>query len=165
MIIEKTAGNLNDLAIGNRRIDPVLMDHYDLTKPHQRVKSQGGMDLAISLPRGEHLFAGAVLYQDEKKVVVVELLPEDVLEIRPAGTLEWGKAAFNIGNMHHPAYLLEDCILVPYDAIIERLMTSMEISCQRCNRKLEGQRANHVHGGHTHSHTHGEHTHTHEQEQ
>lgn len=154
MIVEQILGSLQDFETENLRVDKVLLDHFDMTKPHQRLKSEEGTTVAVSLPRGEHLFCGAVLYKDEEKIIAVDLLPEDVLEIRPEGNLQWAKTAFNIGNMHHPAYLQEDCILIPYDGILENLLKGIGVSYSRCRKKLEGERASHVVGGHSHDHHH-----------
>lgn len=158
MIIETVLGKIEEFDTTGRAIDKIMLDHHDLAKPHQKVKTDSGMELAISLPHGQSLSCGAVLYQDDKKLAVVDLLPEDVLEIRPRGNQEWAKAGFNMGNMHHPAYLYTDCILVPYDSIIENLIQSMGIPFQRCQRKLDGHKANHTYG---HSHSHSGHRHTH----
>lgn len=162
MIVEKILGSLRDFEAENLRVDKVLLDHFDMAKPHQRLKSEEGTIVAVSLPRSEHLFCGAVLYKDEEKLIAVDLMPEDVLEIRPEGNLQWAKTAFNIGNMHHPAYLKEDCILIPYDGILENLLKGIGVSYSRCRKKLEGERANYVVGGHSHSHHSHDHSHSHE---
>lgn len=157
MIIEKILGNIDDFDTENLRIDKVMMDHYSMGKPHQKLKSTEGDTVAVSLPHGENLFYGAVLYKDEEKVIVVDLIAEEALEIRPVGNLQWGKVAFNIGNMHHPAYLYEDCIVIPYDPILETLMQSIGVEYRHCYRKLTGQKAGIVIGNHGHSHSHGHH--------
>lgn len=150
MIIETILGDLEEMQIRGLAIDRILLGHYDLTKPHQKLTSEDGSVYAVSLPHGQQLFCGAVIYKDDSKLVVIDLLPEDVLEVRPKGNLEWGKAAFNIGNMHHPAYLHEDCILLPYDSIIEKLMKGIGVPCMRRCCKLTGVRAPHAaHWGHS----------------
>lgn len=155
MVIERILGRLEDFQTEGMTIDRVWLDHHTLAKPHQKLKTESGMELAVSLPHGEHLYWEAVIYKDDTRLVVIDLVPEDVIEVRPEGTLEWGKAAFNIGNMHHPAYLSEETILIPYDGIIENMIQSMGIKCRRMELPLKGIRANHVHGhGHTHSHDH-----------
>lgn len=161
MIVEKVIGKLEEFDQGKRRLDKVLLDHDNMSKPHQKLKSEAGETVAVSLPHGEHLFCGAVLYEDSEKIIAVDLVPEDVLEIRPKGNLQWAKTAFNIGNMHHPAYLHEDCIVIPYDGIVENLLKGIGVPYTRCVRKLDGERANHVVGGHSHGHHHGTHTHSH----
>lgn len=170
MIVERIVGNINDRKSGNKKIEPVYMDHYDLTKPHQKVKSETGEVIAISLEQGENLAPGSILYEDEERIVAVELLPEDVLKITPKGNIEWARAAFNIGNMHQAAYIHEDCILTPYDVILEGIINKLGVSCERLQCSLDGIRANaaqtdsHHHHSHTHNHdhTHGHGEHHHE---
>lgn len=173
MIIERISGNISDRKSENKRIDPVYMDHYDLTKPHQKVKSKSGEIIAISLEHGESLAPGAILYEDDDRIVAIELLAEDVLKIIPQGNIEWARAAFNIGNMHQAAYVHEDYILVAYDAILESIINKLGVKCERLECSLDGIRANvaqtdshshsHVHS-HDHSHSH-EHSHDHSHEQ
>lgn len=163
MIIEKIVGKVQDFEAENLKTDKVVLDHYDMGKPHQKLVSESGEKIAVSLPHGENLFCGAVLYKDDEKIIAVDLKPEDALEIRPDGNRQWAKTAFNIGNMHHPAYIYDDCIVIPYDAIIENLLKAIGVAYRRCERKLDGEKANHVVGGHDHhhSHDHGHHHHHH----
>ena len=160
-IVEKILGDIREVDTEGLRIDKAFLDHYDMAKPHQKLKTESGAVIAVSLEGGEKLYNGAVIFKDEEKIIVTELLPEDVLEIRPQGNLQWAKTAFNIGNMHHPAYLHEDCIVIPYDAIIENLIKGIGVEYKRCERQLTGERANHVVGGHNHSHSHS-HDHGHD---
>lgn len=164
MIVEKIIGKLEELDQNQRTVDKVLLDHDAMSKPHQKLKSEAGETIAVSLPHGEHLFCGAVLYEDSEKIIAVDLVPEDVLEIHPKGNLQWAKTAFNIGNMHHPAYLHEHSIVIPYDGILENMLRSIGVPYVRCMKKLDGERANYAVGGHSHSHAHGGHTHSHRQE-
>lgn len=163
MIIEKIVGKVQDFEKENLKTDRVILDHYDMGKPHQKLVSESGEKIAVSLPHGENLFCGAVLYKDDEKIIAVDLKPEDALEIRPDGNRQWAKTAFNIGNMHHPAYIYDDCIVIPYDVIIENLLKAIGVAYRRCERKLDGEKANHVVGGHDHhhSHDHGHHHHHH----
>lgn len=168
MIIEKIIGRVQDFEAENLRIEKVTLDHYDMGKPHQKLTTESGEKIAVSLPHGENLFCGAVLYKDDERMIVVDLRPEDVLEIRPEGNKQWAKTAFNIGNMHHPAYIYDDRIVIPYDVILENLLKTIGVAYIRCERKLDGERANQVVGGHdhhhSHDHDHGHHHHNHDQE-
>ena len=164
IIVEKVLGNICEFDTSKVTVDKIMLDHHDMSKPHQKMKSEGGETVAVSLPHGENMFCGAVLYKEEEKIIVVDLLPEDALVIRPQGNMQWAKAAFNIGNMHHPAYLHDDCIVIPYDAILENLIKGIGVPYERCQRQLNGERANHVVGGHSHSHSHDHGHHHHHQE-
>lgn len=167
MIIEKIIGKAEDFQSLGLKVDKVLLDHYDMSKPHQKLKTENGETVAVSLPHGEKLFCGAVLYKDDERMIVVDMLPEDVLEVHPVGNRQWAKVAFNIGNMHHPAYIHDDCIVIPYDAIMENLIKGIGVEYKRCERQLNGEKANHVLGGHSHSHGHShdhDHGHSHDHE-
>ena len=159
MIIEKITGNLDEIEIGNRSVDLVVLDHHDLSRPHQKVTTQHGKILGISLARGEHLFKGAVLFSDEKEIIAIELSEEDVFEIRPKGSIEWARVGFNIGNMHQAAYVSENDICIPYDPVMEKMIHSLGVEYHRKTRKLDGIRANVsiLSSGHDHSHDHHPH--------
>lgn len=166
MLIEKILGGIQEFNLmgkpGKKAL--VLLDHYEMMRPHQRICTTEGEHLSISLPKGEQLYSGAVLFADEERIIVVELKEEDILEVYPQGEEQWGKAGFNIGNMHQICYFTENSILLPYDPVIERLLQSMELSYERKSKKLEGKRPNvsahSHHHPHNHNHTH-EHSHEH----
>lgn len=154
MIVEEIAGNLNLTEPGNRKIDRVRLDHEEIRKPHQKVTTESGRVIGISLPEGEHLHHDDVLYQDNAEIITVELKEEEVFEIRPKNNLEWAKAAFNIGNMHQSAYLYPDCIRVPYDYVLENMMEALGVEYSREFRKLDGIPANLPASGSRHAHSH-----------
>lgn len=167
IIIEKLLGKLEDFEAEGLQIDKVMLDRHDMAKPHQKLKTESGETIAVSLEHGESLFCGAVLYREHEKIIVVDLLPEDALEICPKGNLQWAKTAFNIGNMHHPAYLHDDHIIIPYDPIVESLLKGIGVEYVRCRKQLTGEKAGIVVGGHSHRHDHhhgdhhGDHHHHH----
>lgn len=153
MIVERIVADIRERENDTRPVDPVFMDHYDLMKPHQKVETQSGRVFAISLEQGESLAPGSVLYEDEEVIIAIELIPEDVLKISPKGSIQWGRAAFNIGNMHQMAYIKDSCILVAYDAILEGIMKKLGVTCERVVCRLEGIRAGVTQ---TDTHHHGE---------
>jgi len=156
MIAEKVLGNLNVIEAGSRMIDRVRLTHDEIMKPHQKVTSEGGKVIGISLPEGERLHNGDILYMDDAEIVAIELKEEEVFEIRPKNNIEWARAAFNIGNMHQKAYLYSDCIRVPYDYVLERMIESLGVEYSREIQKLDGIPANISAAGGHHHHGHDE---------
>ena len=162
MIIETIIGNIKDYAIGNRTVEYIVLDRDRLSKPHQKVTSEAGESFGLSLPHGQTLSPGDVLYADEGRVVVVTLVPEEALVIRPEGQMQWARAAYNIGNMHQSAFIQEDQIVTPYDAILESVMQRLGVSCEKALCPIDGVRANvSQHEGHHHHHHDHVHTHAH----
>jgi len=154
MIIEKITCNLSGTDPGSRSIDWVMLSHEEMMKPHQKVTTEKGKRIGISLPQGEHLHNGDILYMDDEEIIAVGLMEEDVIEIRPKNSLEWAKAAYNIGNMHHKAYLYSTCIRVPYDHVLERMLASLGVEYSKEKRKLDGIPANVPAAGGHHRHAH-----------
>ena len=150
MRIEKVLGKEEDFDLSSVKVDRVFFDHESISKGHQRVKTESGRELMISIEHGESLFCGAVLYRDDELAVLVDMRPEDAIEIKPRSNIEWARAAFLIGNMHASAFLHEDCILAPYDESLLRLFESSGIPWKRVTRKLTGFRAGMPHSGHSH---------------
>lgn len=162
IIIERILGILPEIKTDGLELDPVVLDHGQLQKPHQKATTRSGRTLGISLDKGERLFPLAVLYLDGQTAVYVELAEEDLLEIRPENPLDWGRAAYNIGNLHQPAYLYEDCIRVPYDPVLVRMLDQLGVPWSRKTGRLDGLRANAAMGsGHDHAHDH-DHGHDHD---
>ncbi|MDD3168071.1 MAG: urease accessory protein UreE [Eubacteriales bacterium] len=157
MIAEKVLGNLRDAEQGTRRIDRVRLTHDEIAKPHQKVTTESGRIIGISLPEGEHLHNGDILYQDGSVIIVIDLKEEEVFEIRPKNNMEWAKAAFNVGNMHQRAYLYHDCIRAPYDSVLEKMMEILGVDYSREIRKLDGIPANLSASGSRHAHSHHHH--------
>ena len=176
MIIESILGNIKEYAVGDRRLEKVVLDRDGLSKPHQKLKTQSGESFGLSLPHGAALSPGDVIFADEDRVIVVELEPEDALVIRPEGQMQWARAAYNIGNMHQRAFIQEDCIITPYDAILQSIMQKLHVPCERMVCPINGVRANvsqseghHHHHDHEHEHDHGhghsyDHSHDHSHE-
>lgn len=151
IIVSKIIGHYHGGDPDGRRLDPVLMTHDQLLKPHQKVRTEAGREIGISLDDQEQLFDGAVLWEDHNVIVAINLVEEDVLEVRPFGNEEWAKIAFNIGNMHHAAYLYPTFIRIPYDSIIERMLENLGAPVVRKMARLDGERAN-APAGHIHTH-------------
>ena len=49
----------------------------------QRVKTDHGREIGIRLRESRDLNAGDVLYMDEKNMIIVDVLPDDLFVIQP----------------------------------------------------------------------------------
>jgi urease accessory protein UreE len=150
VLIEKVLGNIAQTDAAGRAVDLVQLSADGMAKPHQKTVTEAGRELKISLPRGENLFCGAVLCMDEDMVIAVDMPEEKVFELRPRTHLEWARAAYSIGNMHQSAFLHEDCIRVPYDYVLEKMIAGLAVEYSIVRRKLDGLRANAADGVHGH---------------
>ncbi len=138
-IVEKKLGNVSEPVWQARAqagvLDRLMLEQWEAPKSRLRKASEGGIELAISLPRSEHLHDGDVLYYDEaknhlvvariplKEVLVIELekmesmSPADVLRI----CFELGHA---LGNQHWPAVVKGTTVYVPL-SVDRKVMASV----------------------------------------
>ncbi|AXN38857.1 urease accessory protein UreE [Peribacillus butanolivorans] len=150
MIIEKVVTNLEKMdtnEIKKRHIEKVYLESAHLMKRIQRVKTDHGNELGIRLKEHRDLLAGDVLYMDDKNMIVIDVLSDDLLVISPRSIKEMGTIAHQLGNRHLPAQFEEDDMLVQYDYLVEELLQELGIPFKREERKVK-QAFRHI--GHSH---------------
>jgi urease accessory protein len=151
-VVSAVLGNLAEL---DRRIETV--DELELTaeereRAHLRVRSTGHRELIISLPRGEELHDGDIVYVEGGVAIVVVAAPEDVLEVSPRTTREWALIAYQLGNLHRPARFLPNAILTPYDRSSEEVLRVLGVPTRHTTRGFVGERCGaFMHQHHRHS--------------
>ncbi|WP_404799165.1 urease accessory protein UreE [Bacillus aerolatus] len=133
--------------INKRHMEKVYLESAHLVKRIQRVKTDHGKELGIRLKEPRDLLAGDVLYMDEKNMIVIDVLSDDLLIISPRSIKEMGTIAHQLGNRHLPAQFEEDDMLVQYDYLVEELLQELGIPFKREDRKVK-QAFRHI--GHSH---------------
>jgi urease accessory protein len=155
-VVAAVLGNLADFDPGVERVDELELTAEERERAHRRVRSRGNRELIISLPRGEELHDGDVVYVEGGVAVVVVAAPEDVLEVSPRTTREWALVAYQLGNLHRPARFLEDAILTPYDGSTGDVLRGLGLLVRRVTRGFVGERYGavvHQHDRHSHQHS------------
>ncbi|MFE6168131.1 urease accessory protein UreE [Viridibacillus arvi] len=150
MIIEEIVTNLEQMDpndIKKRHMEKVYLESAHLMKRIQRVKTDHGNELGIRLKAPRDLVAGDVLYMDEKNMIVIDVLSDDLLVISPRDIKEMGTIAHQLGNRHLPAQFEENDMLVQYDYLVEELLQELGIPFKREDRKVK-QAFRHI--GHSH---------------
>ncbi|MFC0284588.1 urease accessory protein UreE [Camelimonas abortus] len=128
ILVENRLGHVSDPPWRERardwRVDHLVVEQWEASRNRLRKTSQGGVELAIALPRSGRLHDGDVLHADEaaklmvvarvplKEVMVIEL--EGLERLAPAEIL---RAAFELGhglgNQHWPAVIRGSTVYVP----------------------------------------------------
>lgn len=139
ILVETTLGNLSDPLWQERArrgtLDALVLEQWEAPKNRLRKTSEGGRELAISLPRSQHLHDGDVLHHDEttgaivvarvalKEVLVIEV--EDLAALSPAEILRLGfELGHGLGNQHWPAVIKGTTIHVPL-SVDQKVMASV----------------------------------------
>ena len=137
MIIEKVIGNLREIDRAGRHLERVYLESDALRKRIQRVKTDHGKELGIRLKGNKDLADGDILYMDEKNIIAIQTLADDVLAIQPVSIGQMGEVAHQLGNRHLPAQFEGDEMLVQYDYLVEKLLTDMKVQYRREKRKVK----------------------------
>ena len=151
MIIEQIVTHLDTLSPeckAIRHLEKVYLASDDLMKRIQRVVTDHGRELGISLRQHKDLSNGDILYMADHSLIVVEVLPEDVLVIMPRNMAEMGDIAHKLGNRHLPAQFEDAQILVQYDYLVQDMLNQSGVpySCEKIKVKQPFRHIGHSHG-------------------
>lgn len=132
MIVKEVKQNINKLPESlQQKKEYVYLENEALAKRIHHVTTDQGTELSVRLEPGKHLHVGDILYQDDEKVIVVEVLPEDVLIITPESLHDMGVIAHELGNRHLPAQFIGEEMMVQYDYLVEHLLEHKELPYRR----------------------------------
>lgn len=139
ILVEEKLGNLRDPLWQQRaetgQVDLLVLEQWEAPKNRLRKASEGGVELAISLPRSQHLHDGDVMYYDEttKTIVAVRVALKDVLVIEMQGLEALSPAEIlrtsfelghGLGNQHWPAVIKGTTVYVPL-SVDQKVMASV----------------------------------------
>ena len=136
MIVERLAGNVAGVSLGDRKIERVALASEDLAKHRQRVKTDAGRELGISLPHGATLSDGDILHLDAGLAIVVDQQEEDLLRFLPRSPEEFGAVGYQVGNLHRAAMIDGKGVTVLLDPGVEALAGRFHFACERARGKF-----------------------------
>ncbi|MFT8665085.1 urease accessory protein UreE [Acetobacter orientalis] len=126
---------------------------------------QSGEKVLLELEHARLLQAGEGLCLEDGRIIKVEALPEELMEVRAQNLLHLVQLAWHLGNRHLPAAIEPERILIRYDHVIADMVKGLGGHIHRVQAAFDpesGAYAAREHG-HTH-HDHHDHTHEHEHE-
>jgi len=125
MLVTDRVYRADDLPVEARAFarDTLTLGWEERTHAHGRRRTDGGVDVGTSLPRGTVLRSGDCLVLDEQRLVVTIVeRPESVFIVRPGNAEEWALFAYHIGNRHQPLMVTSDGLVCPDVAGVEPLL-------------------------------------------
>lgn len=166
IIVEQIYGKLPLLQtqgkIQQQQIDWVQLQWFESERNILRKVSTQQQEIAFRLLKeGQRLEHEDVVYMDEQKAIVVEILPSEVIVLSPKTLPDMARACYEIGNKHAPLFLEGDEILLPYDKPMFEWLKAAGFSPRQEQRRLShALRANSAQGHHHGHHHHHEHSHS-----
>jgi urease accessory protein len=137
MIIQQKIGNIATTDIGNRTVDYLLLEWFETQKRIMHKRSQAGIEVAIKfLGGGQNLTQDDILFMNDQTVIAIDILPCDVIVIRPKNMFEMASICYEIGNKHLPLFYDNEDVLVVFDAPLFRLLSASGYEVEQDTRKL-----------------------------
>ena len=147
MLVEKVLGNIADYPVEGKKTDRVFVEWYELDNKLLRKTSEAGEEVGIRLE--SHLHEGDVLYTDENRVMVVDILPCELTTVEVRSMQEMGRLCFELGNRHLSLSIDEHAVSVPYDKPTFEYLEKLGFAPKKHMAKFTHVTASHAHG---HSH-------------
>ena len=150
MIFNEVIGNINEIDdLNEYHVETIYLNSEDMLKRILRVTSDHKREYGITLDNNEKLKDGDILYNEDKKLIVVKANSEDVLIIKPSSITEMGVIAHALGNRHLQAQFEDDKMIIQYDRLVEEELKRDNINYSRENTTLK-KAFKHVEFAHTH---------------
>jgi urease accessory protein len=108
---ESFASALHDLE-HHGAVDVLSLAPADVSRRRMRAQTRGGEDLAISLPRDQALFDGAVLMLEADRAIVVRVNAERWLQLSPRSIADAVELGYHAGNLHWRVRFSGESLLV-----------------------------------------------------
>lgn len=147
MIINDIKGNTKSISIENRELDKVELEWFEREKRLLKKTSTKGIEIGINVCAP--LNDGDILYIDNEKVIVVDILPTDLIYTTVDSKKEMGRLCFELGNRHLPLIINEDSVVVPYDEPTYLHLCKIGFNSKKTKDKFTNYSVCHAHG---HSH-------------
>src|SRR5690349_13663238 len=136
MLVQTKIGNLSDYRC-SKNIDWLQLEWHETRKRIVRKKTMRGIDISIKfLNENPDLAEGDILFEDDKGIIAVAVLPCECVVIKPANIFETASVCYEIGNKHLPLFYDDGSLLVPFDAPLMRLLSAQGLDVKKEERKL-----------------------------
>ena len=144
MLIENIIGKKPENTAG-KIIESVPFEWFEMNNKILKKVSSGGTEIGLRL--SQPLFDGAVLYEDNEKIICLELLPCEMTRIHVHSMREMGRVCFELGNRHLPLAIGEAAVSTPYDRPTFEYLEKLGFSGERVTEKFTPELIVH---GHSH---------------
>lgn len=137
MLITEKIGNINFFNANNRKIDYVVLEWHETNKRILHKKTVSGLDVIMEfVNENPALSEGDIIYEDDFKVIAIELKECETIVLRPKSMIEMGRICNEIGESHQQAFYQSDEILIAYEDSLFRSFSAAGYDISIEKRKL-----------------------------
>lgn len=104
----------------------VALDHENRYRRRVVLRTANGESFLLDLSEATHLRHGDGLQLDDGAIVLVEALPETLLEIHALSPTALTRIAWHLGNRHVPTQLCGDTLRIRADHVLAGMVQQLE---------------------------------------
>ena len=136
MLIQQKSENV-DSYLTNKTIDYLSLEWYETNKRILHKKTKAGKEVTLRfLKENPKLTQGDIIYQDDKSIIAIDVVPCEAIIIYTSSTYETAAISYEIGNKHLPLFFENNELLVPFETPLFNLLSAMGYNVKKEIRKL-----------------------------
>lgn len=144
MVTQKIYGKIGKT---DKRIDTVLIEWFERDKKLLRKTTSFGEEIGIKIT--DTLCEGDVIFEDDEKIIVIEIAPSDLISVEISDIKEMGKLCFELGNRHLSLAIYDNCVKCPFDQPTFEYLIKLGFNAEKVYEKFEDYTEC---KGHSHNH-------------
>ena len=155
MVIEKIIGNIKSFDVKGRKLQYVDLEWFEFDKKLIKKDLSESESIGIKIDDDYKLQEGDVLFEDENRIIVLQMLPCDLTVVKVNSMKAMGRLCFELGNRHLSLAIEDDKVSVIYDQPTFEYLEKLGFAPEKITGKFKNYTVCHAHGhSHEHSHTH-----------
>ena len=107
------------------RADVITLDETARHRRRMRMVSDGGVEFLLDLAEARLLRNGEGLRLEDGRIIEIRAAAEALYEVRASSVRALTALAWQLGNRHLPAQILEDRILIRRDHVIRDMLRGL----------------------------------------
>lgn len=144
MVTQKIYGKIGK---PDKRIDTVLVEWFERDKKLLRKTTSFGEEIGIKI--ADTLNEGDIIFEDDEKVIVIEIAPSDLISVEISDIKEMGRLCFELGNRHLSLAIYDNCVKCPFDEPTFEYLKKLGFKAEKVHEKFEDYTEC---KGHSHNH-------------
>ena len=115
--------NLSDF-----HIETAMVKSDDLMKSILRVTTDHGNDYGIRLSDSSQVLEnGSAFKLSDGELLVLSVIPDEMIVVKPSGIDEMGELAHMLGNLHKPVQIADGTISLIFDKVVAETLKARNI--------------------------------------
>lgn len=138
MLITEKKGNIKTSFTPGCEVDTLDIEWYEADRRILHKQTRSGIAITLKFLNGKPAFKdGDILFQDEQKIITVEIKACECIVVMPGNIHEASALCYEIGNRHLPLYYEEGQLIIPFEAPVYNLLQACGYKPRLEKRKPE----------------------------